>query len=116
MDPDFASNAPVTPLSNAEKSEQLRDMEAQKSDQIDRIATSVQVQKKLAYGINTEIEEQAPLLDEITDKNRAVDTHIQKTTKKVDTVRLRAADKVSILVIGILLVCLVIVILLAIFL
>ncbi|EKE41296.1 hypothetical protein ENUP19_0121G0211 [Entamoeba nuttalli] len=110
----FNSTEPTQPINYSEKSNELRNLQARQDEQIDMIAASVSTQKKIAQNINQEIDEQEPLLDEISSKANSVDAHIQKTTQKVDKVRLRASDKVSILIVGVLLVALVIVIILAI--
>ncbi|BFU19924.1 SNARE domain containing protein [Entamoeba histolytica HM-1:IMSS-B] len=110
----FNSTESTQPINYSEKSNELRNLQARQDEQIDMIAASVSTQKKIAQNINQEIDEQEPLLDEISSKANSVDAHIQKTTQKVDKVRLRASDKVSILIVGVLLVALVIVIILAI--
>ncbi|KAL7719274.1 t-SNARE coiled-coil-like proteiny domain-containing protein [Entamoeba marina] len=112
MSVDFGQN---TPSSSAEMSSHLHNLEDQQNSQIDRLAASVSNQKHIAQNISNEIDEQEPLLDEIMDKTQHVDQHINKTTKKVEKVRLRASDKVSIVVIGILCIALLLVIILAIF-
>ncbi|EDR27112.1 syntaxin, putative [Entamoeba dispar SAW760] len=124
MDPDFGqtnysnnsfnNTEPSQPINYSEKSDELRNLQAKQDEQIDMIAASVGIQKKIAQNIDQEINEQEPLLDEISSKVNNVDAHIQKTTQKVEKVRLRASDKVSILIVGVLLVALVIVIILAI--
>ena len=95
-------------------SQNLRDQQALKDQQIDQLVNVAGNLKHIAGAINKDIEEEAGLLEEVHDGTKFVNDHVQDTTNKTQKVRLNGKDKMSLFIIFILILVLIAVIILAI--
>jgi t-SNARE complex subunit (syntaxin) len=80
---------------------------------LDTLMDSVQRQKEIAKDIQKEVDEQAPLLDDIEAGLNKVEGRLKNTTQRVEQIRIKSSTKGMWCIICLLIIALVIVIILA---